>query len=75
MSQTTCRIAECAEEIRSACDRLLDIAPVIDPESDLEPFLATLRLNAALMAGLGKSLYTGVSVRNTNQLTTATHGA
>lgn len=66
MSHQTVRLAECATEIREACDRLLTIAPVASPE-DVQAFCETIRLNAALMAGLGKSLAEAVSARNTNR--------
>lgn len=63
MSTTTCRISECAEDIRSACDHLLTIAPVASPE-DVHAFCEVVRLNAAMIAGLGKSLAGASSVQS-----------
>jgi len=55
MSHQTVRLAECASEIRDACDRLLTIAPVASA-SDVQAFCEVVRLNVAMMAGLGKAL-------------------
>ena len=66
MSTTTCKISECAEEVRREAVRILSLAPVLSPEA-LEDSLRVIRLNAALMAGLGKGLSESNCVRNTNR--------
>ena len=66
MSHQTVRLAECATEIRESCDQFLAISPVASPE-DVQAFCETIRLNAALMAGLGKGLSESNCVRNTNR--------
>lgn len=64
MSTITCRIAECAEEVQREAARIMALAPVLSPEA-LEGSLRAIRLQAAQMEGLAKSLAGAVSVQST----------